>query len=150
MYKEVSNKVVSLSFIISFSLVSCTLPFEIYLQNDTDKSIMVYAHIRDKEALERLPNKISFYKIDKERTWVKDTLVTWTDQDRFQLRLPLGEQIKISQITDELVFGLSSPRVEVKTDNELIFSGEGDDFHKLYNANRWERLDRKTFLIILK
>ena len=150
MYKEVSNKVVSLSFIISFSLVSCTLPFEIYLQNDTDQSIMVYAHIRDKEALERLPNKISFYKIDKERTWVKDTLVTWTDQDRFQLRLPLGEQIKISQITDELVFGLSSPRVEVKTDNELIFSGEGDDFHKLYNANRWERLDRKTFLIILK
>ena len=147
--KTVFNKTVLFSVVISVLLISCTLPIDIYLQNNSEQTVIVYAEIKNKLTLERLPNKVSFYRNDKEISWVKDTLVTWKNQRNFSLSIPAGMQIKLSQITDKLIFGLPSPEVAVKTDNEVIFTGQGNDFHKLYNSDRLKRLKRKTFLILL-
>ena len=148
------NKFLSFSLVITLSLlcVSCTRPIEIYLQNLKEAPLIIYGKLTNREHFNKLPNRVSIYTLsmDEYENWIKNDYLTWKDSINYKITIPGKSQVKISQLSDRLALGIGSPSVKIYTNEDTIFIGDGRDFQRLYDSNRWERVKKHIYKIEVK
>ncbi len=140
-----------LTSIFCLLLVSCTKPIEIYLQNIGQDALIIYGTITNRKSFIKLPNQVPIYTLsmDKYENWIKDDYLAWKDSVNYEIIIPPKSQVKISDLSDQLILGINSPYIRIFTANDTIFRGDGRDFHRLYESQNYSRIKRSIYKVEL-